>query len=168
MGKKLTLEEIDAIYRNKIEYHVVFYKDDKETRWVREDIDKARSLFFRTVCDLYHLESCSNISTNWLTHLNQNYYKVALLEVSPGEEPIPLIGYGKESDEDFYARWKAIEDKKREEQQRKREEERSLRSQRSMIQMLLGDVSIDEYNKSLEMFAAIHGTTLDNWGIEKI
>lgn len=43
---KLTLEEIDAIYRNKIEYHVVFYKGDIEFRYVREDIDKARSLFF--------------------------------------------------------------------------------------------------------------------------
>ena len=41
---KLTLEEIDAIYRNKTEYHIVFYKDDKEFRYVREDIDKARSL----------------------------------------------------------------------------------------------------------------------------
>lgn len=161
---KLTLEEIDAIYRNKTEYHVVFYKDDKEFRYVREDIDKARSLFFRTVCDLYHLDFCSNISTNWLTHLNQNYYKIALLEVSPGEEPIPLLGYGKESDEDFYARWKEIEDKKREEQQRKRDEERAARSYRNLMEFM--GTSVEEYNESVTLFAALHGTTPDKWGIK--
>lgn len=161
---KLTLEEIDAIYRNKTEYHVVFYKDDKEFRYVREDIDKARSLFFRTVCDLYHLDSCSNISTNWLTHLKQNYYKIALLEVSPGEEPIPLLGYGKESDEDFYARWKAIEDKKREEQQRKRDEERAARSYRNLMEFM--GISTQEYKDSVTTFAALHGTTPDKWGIK--
>ena len=161
---KLTLEEIDAIYRNKTEYHVVFYKDDKEFRYVREDIDKARSLFFRTVCDLYHLDSCSNISANWLTHLKQNYYKIALLEVSPGEEPITLLGYGKESDEDFYARWKAIEDKKREEAQRKREEERAARSYRNLMEFM--GTSVEEYNEAVTNFAAMHGTTPDKWGIK--
>ena len=161
---KLTLEEIDAIYRNKTEYHVVFYKDDKEFRYVREDIDKARSLFFRTVCDLYHLDFCSNISTNWLTHLNQNYYKIALLEVSPGEEPITLLGYGKESDEDFYARWKEIEDKKREEQQRKRDEERAARSYCNLMEFM--GISSQEYKDSVTTFAALHGTTPDKWGIK--
>jgi hypothetical protein len=164
MGNKLTLEEIDAIYRNKTEYHVVFYKGDNEFRYVREDIDKARSLFFRTVCDLYHLDFCSNISTNWLTHLNQNYYKIALLEVSLGEEPITLLGYGKESDEEFYARWKAIEDKKREEQQRKRDEERVARSYQNLMEFL--GTSTEEYKESVTLFAALHGTTPDKWGIK--
>lgn len=161
---KLTLEEIDAIYKNKTEYHVVFYKDDKEFRYVREDIDKARSLFFRTVCDLYHLDSCSNISTNWLTHLKQNYYKIALLEVSPGEEPITLLGYGKESDEDLRARWKVIYDKEREEVQRKREEERSARSYRNLMEFM--GTSPEEYKEAVTNFAAMHGTTPDKWGIK--
>lgn len=161
---KLTLEEIDAIYKNKTEYHIVFYKDDKEFRYIREDIDKARSLFFRTVCDLYQLSSCSSISTNWLTHLNQNYYKITLLEVSPGEDPIPLLGYGVESDEDLRARWKVIYDKEREEVQRKREEQRSARSYRNLMEFM--GTSPEEYKEAVTNFAAMHGTTPDKWGIK--
>ena len=48
---RLTLEEIEQIYKNRTEYYVVYYKDGKEHRECREDINKARALFYRIVKD---------------------------------------------------------------------------------------------------------------------
>lgn len=36
------------------------------------------------------------------------------------------------------------------------------------LQSLLGDMSIEEYNRSLRRFASLHGTTLEDWGLKEL
>jgi hypothetical protein len=36
------------------------------------------------------------------------------------------------------------------------------------LQSLLGDISIEEYNRSLSRFASLHGTPLENWGLKEL
>jgi hypothetical protein len=91
---QLTLAEIEQIYRNRAEYYVVYYKDGKEYKEIREDVDKARALFYRIVKELYPNNNFSIISYDWLCDINQNFYKLSLIEVAKGNTSI-LLGYGK-------------------------------------------------------------------------
>ena len=160
---RLTLEEIEQIYKNRTEYYVVYYKDGKEHRECREDINKARALFYRIVKDLYEIDFI-NISCDWLCDIKENPYKLSLIEVAKGNTSI-LLGYGKESLTEHNKRWSKIYE---EEKRLKEEEKKKSAKMKTMTEMLLGDVSIDEYNNSLELFASLHGTTLKSWGIDKL
>ena len=87
MGKRLTLEEIDAIYRNKTKYFVTYVKDGQEYKLEREDIDKARALFYRMLNELYYnpnlVNKCDfnfhNTLTNWLCYEKDNPLHMELL-----------------------------------------------------------------------------------------
>lgn len=74
MGKKLTLEEIEKILSNRIEYRIIYEVDGKEITQVRDTIERAYSLYCR-----------DNI---------ERKEKGRLVEIRPNGETIVLRGYG--------------------------------------------------------------------------
>lgn len=74
MGKKLTLEEIEKILSNRIEYRVIYEVDGKEITQVRDTIERAYSLYCR-----------DNI---------EQKEKGRLVEIRPDGEEVILRGYG--------------------------------------------------------------------------
>lgn len=127
--KKLTLEEIEQIYKNRPVYQVIYDTEDgREIVQEREDIDKARYLF----------------DSERGKHNN-----LRLVEICRGE--VTMIHKEKEPI--------VVEQKHAQKEVVKRN---------PFPQSLLGDMSIEEYNHSLRLFASLHGTTLENWGLKEL
>lgn len=123
---KLTLDQIEDIYRNKPQYKVIYdTEDNKEVIQERGDIDKARHLF----------------NSERGKHKN-----LRLIEITSGKitmvhrehEPIII------------------------------EEQQKRTTHKPHSCGILGGMSTEEYNQALNRFAALHGTTLENWGIKEL
>lgn len=147
---KLTLEQIEELYKNRVEYKITYQLNGKTITIYREDIDKARFLFNSLYKSLYGRE--------YDTYKNITYpYNISLIEVrhSTGEELV-IRGFGSESIEEIYKRHETI----KEQQIGKKNSE-----PKSFFEKMFG-ISYEEYSESINKFANLHGVTPEDWGIK--